>query len=353
MTDLAPADGIFIRLARDVDRRRWNDFLRARHLASPLALFEWRDVLAATYGPTMRFWLAERQGEIVGVLPTYMSKGRRRPMLYSMRHGLVAVDDRVATALLQTAKREAELLGCRGAQLTSGLTVHETPFRLERKKTVVLDLSEGEPGLWKSLRRKTRPIVKKGDKFGLVADWASLDVDAFFEIYADDMADKGVPILDRHFFRTVLELLAPHTRLLTVRKDDAVVSGGVVFVLGKFATYVYQGTRPDTREFAPSTFMFWEVAKRCIAEGVTTLDLGESRDASPVFKFKINFGGSPQDLAYYDVNSRTADPANAVEAPSPPDSPRAPAWRDRVLSRLPLAAKRELAQIARARGRIV
>jgi len=269
-----------------------------------------------------------------------------------MRQGLVAADDRIASALLAAAKQEAENLGCRGTVLTSGLIFHKTPYRCERKKTVTIDLSEGEAGLWKSLRRKTRPIVRKGEKYGLVADWDSGDIDAFYDIYANDIAGKGVPILDRHFFRVVVEKLAPHVRVLIVRHGDQILSGGIVFMTGKFATFVYQGTAPGTRDFAPSTFMFWEIAKRCIAEGVATLDLGESREGSSVFQFKINFGGTPRDLAYYDLNS--AFEAVNADLVSPPDqAPQQRSLRERLVMMMPLVVKRQLAEIARARGRIV
>jgi len=342
---------IGVRLAREGDRRSWNDFLGRLPEASPLALFEWRDILAASYGPLQRYWIAERSGEIVGVLPTYISKGGRRPTMYSLRQGMNAVDDQAARALLEAAANEARSLGCHAALITSGLKVHDVAYETERRLTMVLDVSVGERALWDGFRQKTRTTIRKGIKGGLTVEWSFGALAEFFTLYSCTMASKRVPTLNRRFFDELVRRLGSNTRIFVVRKDAEPVGAGVLMVLGDFATYVYQGTSARHLDLAPSSFMFWSVALRCVNEGVRLLDLGESRAGSPVHTFKTNFGGAPRELGYYDLlrdpgaRYGTSDSSSRISI--------LPGLRDRIVDTLPLFAKRWVAETARKRGRIV
>jgi hypothetical protein len=342
---------IRVRLATEIDRERWNEFVMSRPHGSPLALFEWRDVLAASYGPLLRFWIAERGAGVVGILPTYVSKSLRAPTLFSLRHGLVAVDDGVARALLDQAAAEARRLGCRGALITSGLAVHDVGYVTERRLTMVLDVSVGEQALWDRFRQKTRTTIRKGIKGGLTIEWSLGALAVFHAIYSETMASKNVPTLDKKFFDELIDRLKPSARVFVVRKDREPIGAGVLLVLGDFATYAYQGTSARHLNLAPSSFMFWSVAQRCIEEGVRLLDLGESREGSPVFAFKTNFGGTPRALGYYDLLR-----APGAEAESRENATTVP-WlhrtRERIFGALPLFAKRWIADFARGRGRIV
>jgi hypothetical protein len=339
------------RPAVEKDRGNWNAFLASQPEASPLALFEWRDVLAATYGPRQRYWIAESEGRVVGILPTYVTKSGRRPSLYSLRQGLCAVDDVAAQSLLGAAAEEARRLGCQAALVTSGMKVHNVGYATERRLTMILDVSAGEKSLWDGFRQKTRTAIRKGIKGGLVAHWSLDQVAEFHALYANTMASKNVPTLDRHFFDALIRGLAPNLRIFVVRKDREPVGAGALMILGDFATYAYQGTSPHHLGLAPSSFMFWSVAQRCVEEGVRLLDLGESRAGSPVFTFKANFGGVPRELGYYDLlrkpeaETRSADGSTSSESKF--------RLRERLLQVLPLFAKRWAADLARSRGRIV
>ena len=85
-------------------------------------------------------------------------------------------------------------------------------------------------------------------------------------------------------------------------------TGIYVFFGSSRAVYPFQATRADCQHLAATQFLIWEASKRAIARGVSWLDMGESRAGSPVYQSKVNFGGVPEAIYYYNL-SNSGSPA--------------------------------------------
>jgi len=315
--EASPPGGRALRIveATAADKARWNAFLSADEDASPLARYEWAPVIQATYGADVRFFVAQADDAIVGILPTYTTRSLRgRRHLYSLRHGLRAVDEAAAAALL-THVRELRACGdVRSVVVTSGWRCTTAAWPVTRRKTLVLDIDEDEELMWRGLRDKTRNMIRKAEKSGLTMAAGRGYVDVLYEQYRDNMLRIGVQIHARAFFDNVLDQFGDDAEVLVALHDGRPVASMLLLYQGGVACYPYQSAVYEFRRLAPVQFLNWQAMNRCRQRGVRLLDMGESGEGSPVYSSKVNFGGKPRDLFYYRADGTTATGTPAASA---------------------------------------
>lgn len=288
-----------IRLATDTDREAWNSYLDAHPEVPPLAHYEWRAIFKRAYGVSTYFFIAEDGGTVRGVCATYTTKPwGGKPTLYSLRFGLVGDDETAGQALLSHIQNFCSTQGIGVYLVTSGYSrfLHD---RVETKKTVILDLLDSEEKMWNALRNKTRNMIRKARKSGLTVERGFHNIKAFYNIYTRRMLEKSVPIHSLEFFQQIAIELKGDAELL-VAKHSNVLVGGMLLLVGKHAAvYPYQASNPEGKGYAANQLLIWEAMRLCQAHGVQMLDMGESKEGSPVYQSKINFGGTPRDIYYY------------------------------------------------------
>jgi hypothetical protein len=336
--------GIAVREATDADAPRWDAFLLARPLARPLAIHAWRRVLADAYGTETRFLLAERGGAVAGVLPLYVTrKPGRAPSIYSLRFGLEA-DDAAAAALLDHARAFAE---ARGASWSvSSVARHEALAPAPRlRKTVTLALAPTEGAAWTSLRDKTRNMIRKAEKAGVTVVDGPEWLDDLHRLYAATMLRKDVPVHGRAFFRALGRHLAPHMTVLAARRDGRTIGAMALIGGGAVACYPYQAASEEGRAAGAIPLLNWAAMRHAIAGGATLLDMGESAEGGPVFRAKVNFGGTPADIFYRDNRSPAETEAGAGGGKR--------SLAGRVLSRAPGFVRGPISRWRLRTGRIV
>ena len=346
-----------IRLATEADSWLWDEYLDSAPSNAPLNRYAWKEILECSYGVRTRFLIASSDGgDICGVLPTYSTGdfvGTTR--VYSLRFGLVADSDDIAKVLLSHLSDLRGENGAASTLVTSGYTKRDTLLQEITKTTVVMDLAESEEAEWRSLRDKTRNMIRKGCASDLVAERGFHNIRAFYDIYCAVMLQKGIPIQSLRFFRTVVETLRAQSELIVAKRDDRVI-GGLLILFGKeVAIYPWQCSLPESQQYATNQFLLWEAIKACLQRGIFKLDMGECTEGGSVYRFKKNFGGRSQDIYYYAGeppgragNGRRSKPARA----------RALGYLNsqigRTLSqRSPHWLRRRVGPLVRARGRIL
>src|SRR3954466_1626904 len=58
-----------VRAVENQDEHAWNEFVQRHPQATFFHLFQWREVIRRAFGHATHYLLAERNGEICGVLP--------------------------------------------------------------------------------------------------------------------------------------------------------------------------------------------------------------------------------------------------------------------------------------------
>ena len=256
--------------------------------------------------------------------------------------------------------------GMVSALVPAGFTPIGVPYDAAIKKTLLLALAGTEEETWESFRDKTRNMIRKGERAGLEIETGWQNVDAFYDIYASYMQAIGVFFHSRNFFVQMGAHLGECAELISAKKDGVVVAAMVILYGGRIASYPFQSASVEHRNLAPNQFLIWDAIKRCIARGIVTLDMGESRVGSSVYKFKTNFGGVPHDLYYYSnqpaaesgpAGVKAVEPVGETEGGQsgpPPRSALSPvAILDAVLRKSPFWLSKHIAPRIKNTGRII
>jgi FemAB-related protein (PEP-CTERM system-associated) len=285
------------------DAPRWDEFVERCPEATFFHRIGWRDILQGSLGHRTHYLLAERAGEIAGVLPLAEVKsllfGHSLVSLpFCAVCGVAACEPDAVSALHRAARDLGERLGVAHLELRN-----RTPREPEWPRQDLYAgfrkaiLPEVEANL-RAIPRKQRAMVRKGIKNGLASriDGA---LDAFFPLYADNMHRHGTPPLPLRYFEALRGTFGRDAEVLTV------VDAGGKPVSSVFSFYFrdevlpyFAGDACAARELAANDFKYWELMRRACERGVRVFDYGRSKRDTGPFHFKTNWGFEPVPLAY-------------------------------------------------------
>lgn len=305
-----------VRAYRREDAARWEAFVEGCPEATFFHRIGWRQILERCFGHRTHYLVAERGGDIVGILPLAEVRsllfGHALVSLPFCAHAGVAALDEVATAgLHRAAERRAERLG------VDHLELRHRAMRLPAWAQQDLYASfrktldpQAEANLL-AIPRKQRAMVRKGIKNGLVSE-IDEGVERFFPLYADNVHRHGTPPLSRRYFEALLETFGPSAEVLTVSdaRGEAVSSVLSFYFRDEVLPY-YAGDALAAREVAANDFKYWELMRRACERGVRVFDFGRSKQGTGPYSFKKNWGFEPEPMAYeYCLYRHSAIPQN-------------------------------------------
>lgn len=277
------------------DAARWDAYVASRpesHFGQRTA---WRTLVEETYRVPARWWLAEADGAVRGVLPLFERRGRA---LFSAPGGLLADGPDVAAALLEPARvrlRDARLdwIELRDQRVawpdleTSGEHV-----------TLELELAADAEAQWRGFDAKLRNQVRKGEKSGLVPRWGHAHVADFHRVLVENLRDLGTPVRGAAYFRRLLELYGDAADVLVLDLDGD--PAGAMLLVAHGARAADPWASSLRRHFArcPNHVLYWEAIRRAVARGLRAFDLGRSQWNSGTFRFKESWGARPVPLHY-------------------------------------------------------
>jgi len=310
-----------VRQYRDTDAAAWDAFVRQHAEATFFHRIGWREVYEHVFAHRTHYLLAERDGQVTGVLPLVELKS----LLFG--HSLVslpfALYGGVAAADAATG---AELTRC-AVELARSLKVQH----LEMRNSVVREPGWQRQGLYVTFRkrllpdaqanllaipRKQRAMVRKAMGRGLT-DQIDDRVDCFFDLYADNQHRHGTPPQSRRYFEALKRTFGDDCEVLTVLGPDGrAVSSVMSFYFRDEVLPYYAGDLPAARDLAANDFKYWSLMRRACERGLQVFDFGRSKRDTGSFDFKHNWGFEPTDLQYeYFLLGRESVPQNNPSNP--------------------------------------
>lgn len=293
-----------IRLALKHDKEAWDCYLDKFPEIPPLNHYDWKEILEKCYRVETPFFIASNErNEICGLLPTYIIrdlKGKKR--LYSLRYGCIADNSDMRKELLLYVRTFCQQNNIGSGLITTGYNPIERDQKGLVKKTVIARLAHDEESTWKSLKDKTRNMIRKAIKSNITAEKGLHNLKEFYNIYSSNMLEKGISIHSYQFFEDMHAKMKGKAELIVAKKEEKVIAGILLLFSGSTALYPFQSSLRSYRRFAPNDFLIWEAIRSCLHKGIYKLDMGESREEGPTYRFKTNFGGSPRDIYYYSVS---------------------------------------------------
>jgi FemAB-related protein (PEP-CTERM system-associated) len=310
-----------VRVCTAADAAGWDAFVFACPDATFFHRFGWREIYETVFRHRTHYLLAERGGQIVGVLPLVQLRsllfGHSLVSLPFAVYGGAAADDAAAIATLHAAAHElASRLNVQHLELRD--RVQREPAWPQQDLYVTFRkslLPEAEANLL-AIPRKQRAMVRKGMQRGLRSE-IDADPERFFALYADNQHRHGTPPQSRQYFRALKRVFGDDCELLSVLSAEGEAVSGVLsfYFRGEVLPY-YAGDLPAARDLAANDFKYWELMRRACERGIEVFDYGRSKRETGSFDFKKNWGFEPAPLHYeYRLYSRTTVPQNNPSNP--------------------------------------
>jgi FemAB-related protein (PEP-CTERM system-associated) len=282
-------------------RSRWEGFVEAAPGATLAHAAPWSSVISWAMGDQDRSLVAEREGEVCGILPIRLfSHWLFRTFQVSLPWldygGVLADGPETARALLDAATAQAQRDEARFVELRSVDPVFsELPVR-EDKVTFWLHLKDAD-GVWKGLDTKARNQVRKAQKSGLVCQFGrEALLPEFYRVFSRNMRDLGTPVWDISLFQNILKAFPKTSEIALIRLGDKAIGGGLVL---SFKDTVYMPSASSLREYfhlCPNNLLYWEVIKRACDMEYRIFDFGRSTVGSGTYQFKKQWGATPKPL---------------------------------------------------------
>ncbi|MEW6118609.1 MAG: FemAB family XrtA/PEP-CTERM system-associated protein [Pseudomonadota bacterium] len=291
-----------VRRLVDTDRVRWDAFVMTHPDATFFHRVGWKRVIEAAFGHRTHYLLAERAGDIVGVLP--LAEIRSRLFGHSLgslpfcAYGGIVADDveagRLLDAAAQALARELNVGALEYRSLTSqhadwpAKDLYVT-FRKEILPEVEANMN--------AIPRKQRAMVRKGIKAGLAGE-IDADVGRFFKAYSSSVHRLGTPVFSKKYFRLLKEEFGDDCEVLTIVLDGRIVASVMSFYFRDEVLPYYGGGTDAARAVAGNDFMYWDLMRRACERGHRVFDFGRSKRGTGSFDFKKNWGFEPSPLHY-------------------------------------------------------
>ncbi len=329
-----------VRPYQDADAPLWDGYAASRPEAHFGHRAAWRALSERSYGVRARYWLAERDGRVCGILPLFERPGHT---LFSAPGGLLADDAEAAAVLLEPARerlREGRLqwLELRDQRVAwPGLETSTEHLTLE------LALEETVEAQWGAFDAKLRNQVRKGQRAAFTTRWGHGHVADFHHVLLENMRDLGTPIRGEAYFRRALDLLGEAADLLILDLEGSPV--GAMFTVAHGARMSDPWASSLRRYFAlcPNHVLYWAAIRRAIEGGLKHFDFGRSQRTAGTYSFKAQWGAQPVQLYYQYALGR------ASHLPTLEEQKGAYAAAVAVWKRLPLGLAGVLGERARRR----
>jgi FemAB-related protein (PEP-CTERM system-associated) len=234
---------------------------------------------------------AVEQGRTRGVLPLSFVKsaffGRFLVSLpYLNSGGVIADDPEVAVALIDRAVDLAGVLKARHLELRHERPIEHPAFnhRIDNKVHMRLALPTTKEALWHAFDPKVRNQIRKGEKL----------MPEFYDVLSRNMRDLGTPVFGKSLFRCILQRF-PESAEICVTKLSGRAAAVAMLLHGRGITEV--PTASSLREFNATNvnmLMYWYLLQRAIERGQSSFDFGRSSRDSNTFRFKKQWGATPE-----------------------------------------------------------
>jgi FemAB-related protein (PEP-CTERM system-associated) len=301
LSELHPA--LTVRPYAAADRERWRAFVERCPEATFFHRIEWQDVIEQVFRHRTHYLVAERGGEIVGVLPLAEVKsllfGHSLVSLPFCVYGGSATTDPDAAPLLHgIARHLARELGASHLELRHREAKEPAWPRQDLYVTFRKEILPDVEANMLAIPRKQRAMVRKGIQRGLTSEFDP-NVDRFFALYADNVHRHGTPALPKRYFALLKELFGEACKVLTVLDPQgAPVSSVLTFYFRDELLPYYAGDHERARELAANDFKYWALLRDGCERGYRIFDYGRSKQGTGSFDFKKNWGFEPAPLAY-------------------------------------------------------
>ncbi|HEU5297070.1 MAG TPA: FemAB family XrtA/PEP-CTERM system-associated protein [Burkholderiaceae bacterium] len=294
---------IAVRVASSADAARWDAFVAACPEATFFHRFAWREIYQSVFRHRTHYLIAERAGEVVGVLPIVEMRsllfGHSLCSLpFAVYGGVAASDPACVSPLHAAAVALGTELGVRNLELRNRAPREPAWHKQDLYVTFRREIAPEVEANLLAIPRKQRAMVRKAIGRQLRCEIDSR-ADRFFALYADNQHRHGTPPQSRRYFEALREVFADDCEIATVLSPQGQpVSAVLSFYFRDEVLPYYAGDVAEARDLAANDFKYWDLMRRACERGLKVFDYGRSKRGTGSFDFKKNWGFEPEPLSY-------------------------------------------------------
>jgi FemAB-related protein (PEP-CTERM system-associated) len=296
---------------RTADLSDWNEVARIDRFvmehpgAEPFHRPQWTKAAEAGCRQRGHILLAERRGELLGLLPLTEIRSRLFGSAlvstgFGIGGGILADDPQAGAALAAHALELADRLGCgsvelRGGPIPDGFTAQDGIYA-----DFARQLPSDDAAILASIPRKQRAEVRKALDFGMTVSIRRDEADrqAHYAVYAESVRNLGTPVFPRALFDAMLESFGDDANIVTVRSGGRPVASVLSFYF-KGCVYPYWGGGTQAaRKLRANELVHYELMRHAAARGCTRFSFGRSKYGTGPYSYKKNWGFEPRPLTY-------------------------------------------------------
>jgi serine/alanine adding enzyme len=286
-----------------VTRTEWDNFVDVEG-GSFCHLSAWRPILEDVFGHETHYLTARAADEtLVGVLPLVHIRSRLfGNFLLSMpclNYGgpigdTIARGALAAEAMKLAARQGVDLLEIRSRELVpEGLTCKA------RKVITVMNLPSTAQQLWENgFRSKLRSQIKRAMKEHTNMRFGADQVVPFYEVFARNMRDLGVPVLPLKWFEAISKAFADQAVFSVVYFRGEPVAGGCGFLWASEFEMTWASSVREHSIRSPNMLLYWSMMEECIRRRATRFNFGRSTPGASTHRFKQQWGGEDAELPW-------------------------------------------------------
>ena len=280
----------------------WNDYINQASEATFFHLAQWQTIFKNVLRHTPHYLIARSNNEVVGVFPLVHVKSKLFgsaliSVPFAVYGGIVANNSAVYSALSDYATQLAQQLGVDYVEVRD---INSTELDWAEKDLYVTFRKELLPTVdenFKAIPRKQRAVVRKAIDGGLRSEWDD-NVDRFYAMYSESVRNLGTPVLSKQYYQSLLETFGEQCSVLTILNGDEPVSSVLSFYFRDQVLPYYGGGPASARACKANDFMYWELMRLSVEQGVKVFDFGRSKNGVGSYRFKKHWGFQPEPLHY-------------------------------------------------------
>ncbi len=292
-----------IRSMEDGDATRWDAFVSSRLDGTFFHRIGWREIFRDIFRLDPRYLLAERDSEIVGVLPLVLQRSMvfgtaLISLPFCVECGPLTLDSEVEAALTCAAlnvQRDtgAPYIEFRSRKATRGGWTSRKDLYASFSRPLSIDEKQN----LKAIPRTQRAVVRKTLESGLKSE-VNGDISDMFRVYAESVRNLGTPVFPKRYFAALLKTFGKDCDTVTITDNGVPVSAVLNFYHRDTVLPYYGGGTSLARRNGANDFLYWEVMRRAAGRGFRKFDFGRSKAGTGAFAFKKNWGFEPEWLEY-------------------------------------------------------
>jgi FemAB-related protein (PEP-CTERM system-associated) len=289
----------------DSDIELWNQYVDQSTDSTFFHLAQWRTIFDKVLGHRSYYLMAKKGNDVVGIFPLVQVKSK----LFG--NALISVPFCVYGGAIADDESIYATLSERAVKLANELKVDYVEVREQRESAVVnsnwhkkdlyvtfqKELFDTEEENFKAIPRKQRAVVRKAIDYGLTSKWDA-DAERFYAMYSESVRNLGTPVLSKKYYQALLDTFGDKCRVLTILDKGVPVSSVLNFYFKDQVLPFYGGGPAQARACRANDFMYWELMRLSVAQGIKVFDFGRSKDGAGSYRFKKHWGFSPEPLHY-------------------------------------------------------